>query len=191
MLRVLMAGLVGGVVLVVWSAVFAAVGPVGSGPSGGDGGVGGSALSRVLEQRFGDLRGYIPLGPAEARAGGQASALSVQQAGAAGAAVQSHAASLDPFAVVQGLGVACLAATLAALLMSLTGGKQKAFADRVMVAVLLGVFAACAMLLPGGRWAEFSLAEATPLVGEVVVGWLLAGMVIAVMLRPQQRRARA
>ncbi len=188
MLRVLMAGLVGGVVLVVWSAVFAAVGPVGSGPSGG---VGGSALAGVLEQRLGDLRGYIPLGPAEAGAAEQGDFSAVKQAAAPGAAAQNHAASLDPFAVVQGLGVACLAATLAALLMSLTGGKQKAFADRVMVAVLLGVFAACAMLLPGGRWAEFSLAEATPLVGEVVVGWLLAGMVIAVMLRPQQRRARA
>ncbi len=189
MFRVLTAGLVGGMVLVVWSAVFAAVGPAGSGPGGG--GVGGSALSRVLEQRFGDLRSYIPLGPAEARAGGQAGAANAEQAGASGATAQHHAASLDPLAVVQGLGVACLAATFAALLMSQTGGKQKAFADRVMVAVLLGVFAACAMLLPGGRWAEFSLAEATPLVGEVVVGWLLAGMVIAVMLRPQLRKARA
>lgn len=186
MLRVLLAGLVGGVVLVVWSAVFAVLGPVDSATSGR-----GSVLGEVLEQRFGDLRGYIPLGPAEAGAAEQSGPSSTEHAGSPGSAAQGHTASLDPLAVVQGIGVACLGAALAAFLMSLTGGKQKAFADRVMVAVVLGVFAACAMLLPGGRWAEFSLAGAAPILGEVVVGWLLAGMVIAVMLRPQSRRARA
>lgn len=178
MVRVLMAGIVGGVVLVLWGAVFAAVGPT-DGRAGPQ-----SALASVVQQHAGELREFIPLGPSEAHAAepaqaGQAPRPEVMQA------------SLDPFAVVQGLGVACAAATLAAFLMSMASGKNKAFAERVVVAVLLGVFASCAMLIPAGRWAEFSMQQAAPLVGEAVVGWLLAGMVMAVVLRPQPRKARA
>lgn len=179
MLRVLMAGLVGGMVLVVWSAVFAAVGPVRGGLNQQ------SALASVMHDRFGDLRDYIPLGPASARAASEA------PAAASNARVSAAGASIDMREASMGLAVACIAATIAALLMSWTGGKQRAFADRVVVAVLLGVFASGAMLIPAGQWAEFSLAEAAPVVGEVLVGWLLAGMVIAVVIRPRPRKARA
>lgn len=179
MLRVLMAGVVGGMVLVVWSAVFAAVGPVRGGS------VQQSALAGVMHDRFGDLREYIPLGPASAMAASEA------PSGASSGAAPASIASIDVREASMGLAVACIAATIAALLMSWTGGKQRAFADRVVVAVLLGVFASGAMLVPGGGWAEFSLAQAAPLVGEVLVGWLLAGMVIAVVIRPRPRKARA
>lgn len=178
--RVLMAGVVGGMMLVIWSAVFTAFGPERTSARQD------SALASVLHERLGDLREYIPLGPAEANAA------SVTRANMSRVETRPVAsASLDPMAVAQGMGVACIAATFAALLMSSAGGRQKAFADRVVVAVLLGVFASGAMLVAGGRWAEFSFAAAAPLVGEVVVGWLFAGMVIAVVLRPQPRRARA
>lgn len=176
MLRVLMAGMVGGVVLVVWSAVFAAVGPVRDAPGQR------SALAGVMQERFGDLRDFIPLGPASATAATDAPAEQPVPRPATAASIDVREASM-------GLAVACLAATVAALLMSWTGGKQRAFADRVVVAVLLGVFASGAMLLPAGRWAEFSLGEAAPVVGEVLVGWLLAGMVIAVVIRPRKARA--
>lgn len=181
MLRVVMAGLVGGVVLMAWSAVFAAVGPMRSGAAPD------SALASVIHEQFGDLRGAVPLlGPA------QASAASVPQAERAQATGPALAAApLDPVAMAQGMGVACLAGVFAAMLMARAGGKSAAFAERVVVAVLLGVFASGAMLVAGGRWAEFSPASAAPLIGEVVVGWLLAGMVIAVMLRPVPRRAKA
>ncbi|MFG0241255.1 MAG: hypothetical protein ACF8R9_00580 [Phycisphaerales bacterium JB054] len=177
MLRVLMAGVVGGMVLVVWSAVFAAVGPVRGGSSQQ------SALASVMHDRFGGLRDYIPLGPASAMASSEA------PAGASSAPAAAPGASIDLREASMGLAVACVAATIAALLMSWTGGKQRAFADRVVVAALLGVFASGAMLVPAGRWAEFSLAEAAPVVGEVLVGWLLAGMVIAVVIRPRKARA--
>lgn len=179
MLRVLMAGVVGGLVLVAWSAVFAAVGPVRGGASQP------SVMAGVMHERFGNLRDYIPLGPASAVAASES------PADAPGARASSAVASIDLREASMGLAAACIAATIAALLMSSTGGKQRAFADRVVVAVLLGVFASGAMLVPAGRWAEFSLAEAAPVVGEVMVGWLLAGMVIAVVIRPRPRKARA
>lgn len=183
MLRVLMAGGIGGIVLVVWSAVFTALGPVPSASSRQ------SVLAGAMHERFGDLRQYIPLGPAGAMAAGETPDLSGVQASPA-AHPAPGTTPLDIRAAVLGVVVACIAATFAAMLMSWTGGKQRAFADRLVVAVLLGAFASGAMLVPGGRWAEFSLGEAAPLVGEMMVGWLLAGMVIAVMVRPRPRKAR-
>jgi hypothetical protein len=171
MLRTLMAGMVGGVVLVAWSALFSALGPVGARPQGA-----AQATAALGDSVAGLVRG-LPFGPAEA------------SAAEPGRAASSSGAGLDLAAAAQGLGVACLAATFAAMLMA-TLGSKRSFAERLVVAVLLGCFAGAAMLVPGGGWAEFSLAESAPLIGETLVGWLLAGMVIAVAITPRGAKAR-
>ncbi|VAX40794.1 hypothetical protein MNBD_PLANCTO03-2153, partial [hydrothermal vent metagenome] len=50
-----------------------------------------------------------------------------------------------------------------------------------------------AMLVPAGGWADFSFARSAPLLGEVLIGWLLAGLVIAVILggKPIRKKVKA
>ncbi len=91
----------------------------------------------------------------------------------------------------RGLIVACAASLFAAVLISLYGGARRSFAERVLFAVLLGAFAGSAMMVPAGGWANFSFARSAPLLGEVLVGWLLAGLVIAVILGAKPRRVKA
>lgn len=174
MLRVLSAGLVGGVVLVIWSTLFSVLGPAKS-PDPEQ--VHASTVAQSLGEMFAEVGRRMPFGPAEARA-----------ADGAGSAAGAEGGSFDLAGVARGLGVACAAGVFAAALMSLYGGERRSFAERVLFAVLLGAFAGCAMMVPQGGWTDFSLSRSAPLLGEVLIGWLLAGMVIAVMLNPSKRR---
>jgi len=184
MFRVLGAGVVGGFVLVAWSTLFGVLGPVVSQGSWGSDGVNASAVAESVGDQLAEFGRRLPFGPSEARA---ASAASVEPVADA-----SSAAPIDVTAMVRGLGVACAAGIFAAVLMSLYGGKRRSFAERVLFAVLLGAFAGSAMLLPAGGWADFSLSRSAPLLGEVLVGWLLAGLVIAVILggKPLRKKAK-
>lgn len=179
MLRVLSAGLVGGVVLVIWSTLFSVLGPAKS-PDPEQ--VHASTVAQSLGEMFAELGRRMPFGPAEARAGSGATE---------GSATGADSESFDLSGVARGLGVACAAGVFAAALMSLYGGERRSFAERVLFAVLLGAFAGSAMMVPDGGWTDFSLSRSAPLLGEVLIGWLLAGMVIAVMLNPSPRRSRA
>lgn len=178
MLRVLSAGMVGGVVLVLWSTLFSALGPA----KAPDPDLArASSVAQTLGERFAEFSRRLPFGPAQASA-------APPEPATPGAA---QLAPIDPAALARGLGVACAAATFAAALMSLYAGARRSFAERVLIAVLLGAFAGSAMMVPDGGWTDFSLSRSAPLLGEVLIGWLLAGMVIAVMLSPNPRRARA
>ncbi len=175
MLRVLSAGLVGGVVLVIWSTLFSVLGPAKS-PDPEQ--VHASTVAQSLGEMFAEVGRRMPFGPAEAKAGD-------------GSAPGAEGGSFDLSGVARGLGVACAAGVFAAMLMSLYGGERRSFAERVLFAVLLGAFAGSAMMVPDGGWTDFSLSRSAPLLGEVLIGWLLAGMVIAVMLNPNTKRRRA
>jgi len=174
MLRVLFAGLFGGVVLVVWSTLFSVLGPARS-PDPEQ--VHASTVAQSLGGMFAEIGRRLPFGPAEA--------------GAATGPAPEADGSFDLAGVARGLGVACAAGVAAAVLMSLYGGSRRSFAERVLFAVVLGAFAGCAMMVPAGKWTNFSLSASAPLLGEVLIGWLLAGMVIAVMLNPGRGRRPA
>lgn len=177
MLRVLASGLIGGVVLVVWSVVFSLLGPARSErPDRAD----ASAAVAAMGDAFSDLVRHLPVGPAEASA-----------STGRGEAAEAEREGLELAGIARGLGVACASGVFAAVLMSVSGAGRRSFAERVMFAVLLGAFAACAMMVPDGGWLSFSLSRATPVWGEVLIGWLLAGMVIAVMLSPRPPQVKA
>ncbi len=181
MLRVLSAGLVGGLVLMIWSIAFSALGPPESQSPQSSA---SAATIAALRSRVESTGLRIPLGPAAAfAASGERPETTPQPA--------SAQLSLDWVQLAKTLGAACGAATVAALLMSWFGGHRRPFAERVFFAVLLGAFAGLAMTVPAGRWAEFSMHRATMLLGEVLVGWTLAGMVIAIMLNPRPRKVKA
>lgn len=176
MLRVLATGMLGGVVLVLWSTLFSVLGPARSLDADQ---ASASGVARALGEGVSDFVHRLPLGPAEARA----------STGEPGGAARAVPADLP--GVARGLGVACVSGVLAAALMSLSGAARRSFAERVLFAVLLGSFAGCAMMVPDGGWTDFSLSRAAPLLGEVLIGWLLAGMVIAVLLTPRAPRVKA
>lgn len=143
-------------------------------------------MAQSLGDRLSEFGSRLPFGPTEAKAAGVGASLSVVS--------DTSAAPIDVGAMARGLGVACAAGIFAAMLMSLYGGGRRSFAERVLFAVLLGAFAGSAMLVPAGGWADFSLARSAPLLGEVLVGWLLAGLVIAVILgakKPRRAKAKA
>lgn len=174
MQRVLTAGVIGGSVLLGWSVLFHTFGPV------EPGGLSASQFAGALRASLAQAGVPIPFGPSEAGAAG------------VDAPAMVAVAPLPFIELLKGLAVACAAATAAAMLMAWAGGDRKPFVERVIFAVLLGAFASTAMLVPGGGWSEFSVANAAPLVAEALVGWLLVGMVIAVALSPKPRaRARA
>jgi hypothetical protein len=180
MLRVLVAGLMGGVVLVVWSTLFSVLGPAESRRADL---AHASSVAQSLGHRVAEFGHGLSLGPSAAMAG---------RADSGSASVdESAAGSFDGAAIARGLGVACTAGVFAAVLMSLYGGNRRSFAERVLFAVLLGGFAGSSMMVPAGGWTDFSLSRSAPLLGEVLIGWLLAGMVIAVMLNPNPRRRLA
>jgi hypothetical protein len=179
MLRVFGAGLVGGLVLMIWSVVFSAVGPADGPPPPS---ASAAATIDALRASVADTRIELPFGPSRAAAAEERPETTQRIAGPM---------SLDMKALAQSLAVACGAATIAALLMAWFGGERRPFAERVFFAVLLGAFAGLAMNIPAGGWTEFSVARTTAYLGEVLVGWTLAGMVIAVMLNAKPRKAKA
>lgn len=177
MLRVLASGMFGGVVLVIWSGVFSLLVPARASDTDFSH---ASTVARAMAGAFEELGARLPVGPATARA---ATHRDAAESGAGG--------GFEFSGVARGLGVACASGVFAAALMSLYGGRRRSFAERVLFAVLLGAFAGCAMMVPAGGWTDFSLARSAPLLGEVLIGWLLAGMVIAVMMSPGPRRVKA
>jgi hypothetical protein len=181
MVRLIGAGLVGGLVLMVWSVVFSAVGPA-NGPAPTSARAAASIESLRAHASETGLR--LPFGPAAASAAPERP--ETIQAAPPRSAPPFHFPSL-----AKNLGLACAAAMVAALLMAWFGGPRRPFAERVLFGVLLGAFAGLGMTIPGGGWAEFSTHRTAMTLGEVLVGWTLAAMVIAVMLNPKPKKVKA
>jgi hypothetical protein len=90
---------------------------------------------------------------------------------------------LQPF--IGGFILAFLMATLAAYLLSLAGAKMAGYSQRVVFVTLLGVFAALASHITAWNWMFFPTAYSLVMAADVVISWLLAGLVIAWRMKPE------
>lgn len=81
---------------------------------------------------------------------------------------------------IQALGC-ILGAIIAACIAAQFAGRGR----RILAVTLLGVFAWLAFLLPYWNWYRFPTGFAVAGLIEAVVGWLLAGIAIALLLRPR------
>lgn len=177
MVRLLGAGLVGGLVLMFWSALFTLVGPADNSPAAAR----ANATITHYRTQLQQVSVPLPFAPSAAHAA---------PAQAQPTRAPAGPPPLDPVILAKSLAIACAAATFAAMLMAWFGARRP-FAERVLFAVLLGAFAGLAASIPAGGWSEFAVHRSALYLGEVLVGWTLAGMVIAVMLNPKQKKAKA
>ena len=89
-----------------------------------------------------------------------------------------------PRQFLAGLALNVAAATLAAGLLALTGGQLVRYRHRVGFVAALGVFATLVSHLASWNWGLFPADYTLAMVQDHVVGWLLAGCVIAWKLKP-------
>lgn len=82
-----------------------------------------------------------------------------------------------------GLAIDFLAALIAAYLVSLCDGCRH-YLPRVGVVALLGVFAALVTHVAYWNWMAFPLDHTIAMTVDVVIGWILAGLVVAAIVRP-------
>lgn len=91
---------------------------------------------------------------------------------------------MSPAQLLREFGTGVLAALIAAILLSQTGGG---FLARVVFVTLLGLFSWVTISLPYWNWyrfpQDFTLAEGI----DQVAGWFLAGLVLAIVVRPGRR----
>jgi hypothetical protein len=85
-----------------------------------------------------------------------------------------------------GIEVAC--GLIAALLLSMAAGALPNFAARVMFVALLGLFASMSIDAPYWNWYGFPTAYFRAQLIDEVVGWGLVGVVLAIMIRRPKRR---
>jgi hypothetical protein len=88
-----------------------------------------------------------------------------------------------------GLLIDFLAALLAAYIVSLSD-RCRHYLPRVGVVALLGVFAALVTHLAYWNWMTFPLDHTIAMAIDVVIGWIVAGLVIAAIVRPGRQDAR-
>lgn len=94
----------------------------------------------------------------------------------------------DPFApatFARGFLLLLIAATLAAYLLSLAAPSLPAYGQRVLFVALLGVFSAVVSRFEDWNWLLFPTDYTLVMAMDLVVGWLLAGLVIGWQIRPE------
>lgn len=183
--RVLMAGLLGGVVVFIWSTLSWMLLPwhFTSLQHFGD----ERAVAQVLTNNVAHSGIYVlpnphRSAPQAGQGGGKSESAplpsatplvfaSVRLPGDAPSMAQAFSGSL----AIQVLG-----ALLAAWLLSLTRGLR--YAQRVLFVTLAGVFAAVVGCLPYWNWWGFSTDYTLVSVADIVIGWFFAGLAIAKLL---------
>lgn len=184
-MRIVMAGLIGGLVFFVWGAI--AHMALGLGDRGMHYGTTSDATLAALRADLVTPGIHVLPSPPEAQMG---------DAEAMAAFAKDHAGSGYAFVVYQPAGnpglsdmgpnlgkqwvTDTLAALLAAWLLSLVPGG---FAQRVAVAGALGMFATVAQLVPFWNWYQFPLDFVLGNLVKHTLGWALAGAAMAWWLR--------
>jgi hypothetical protein len=93
---------------------------------------------------------------------------------------------MDPGVMVRGLLLEILNALLVALLLSQALPALPGYGQRVIFVVLCGLFAATVTHLTYWNWMAFPLNYSLVMVLDVVVAWLLGGLVIAKIIQPKK-----
>jgi hypothetical protein len=84
---------------------------------------------------------------------------------------------------VTGLIIDILAALLAAWILSRSTALGSSYIARVTFCGLLGIFISLGSFLPGWNWMGYALDYTTAMVADALLGWLIAGLVIASLVK--------
>ncbi len=93
---------------------------------------------------------------------------------------------MDPRVFIRGLLLEILNALLVALLLSQALPALPGYGQRVTFVVLCGIFAGIVAHLSYWNWMAFPLNYSLVMVLDVVVAWLLGGLVIAKIIQPKK-----
>jgi len=97
----------------------------------------------------------------------------------------------DPFSpnqFISGFLINVIASFIVVLLLSST--RIQVYYQRVLFVALLGVFAGTTSYLVDGIWYGYPLAYTLTMIGDVIIGWLLAGLFFAKVIKPDQVYAK-
>ena len=187
-MRLIMGALLGGFVLFMWGAVSHMMLPIGTmGMKLGSGD--DSAVASAMQQRFTQGEGvYITPGFDKAQQGDEAAMTAWAEKAKAGpyALVMYHpdGVASDPTMMRQlpiEFATNFFCALLASILIAAIGGS---YLRRVGMITLLGVFAGVAVLVPLWNWYYFPFDFVLGGLLCHALGWLLAGLVIAKVVKP-------
>lgn len=193
MSRIILAGLVGAVIYFVWGLAAWMVLPVHSNSIGGlpD----QDAIATALQGQ--DLQtGVFVIPWSDVASDWQDPASEFVQKHQAGplATIYYTPVGSEPMPasmMVGGFVIDLLAALLAACLLSATLASQPSYVRRVGFVVGLGMIVALVAHAGYWNWMRFPLDYTVAFVVDVVVGWALAGLAIAAIMRPQPRAETA
>lgn len=189
-MRIVTAGLIGGLVMFLWGVVAHMVLPL------GDVGmrlpVAENAVLAALPQGLGDQPGVylLPsLDPAKIDDPTVVKAYSAKSIASPYAFVIYQPHGTDPMAMGPQIGVQWGTDTLAALALAFVMGLAGlSFGRRLGIAAAAAVFSWLSLLLPYWNWYRFPLDFTLAALLEQVVGWLLAGTAIAWWIGRQERK---
>ena len=91
--------------------------------------------------------------------------------------------------LVGGFLIDLVAACIAAFVLSLTMGRYRDYLARVGIVALLGVFSATTCHISYWNWMWFPIDHTLAMFVDVVVAWILAGLLIAALIRPSANPA--
>jgi hypothetical protein len=91
---------------------------------------------------------------------------------------------MTPTVLVTGFVIDFIAASFAAFILWLSLGRCQDYLARVGLVALLGVFAATVCHLSYWNWMRFPLDHTLAMFVDVVVSWILAGLIIGALIRP-------
>lgn len=189
-MRIVTAGLIGGLVMFVWGVVAHMVLPLGE--IGMRLPVAESRVLDTLPQALGEQPGVFllpSLDPAKMGDPGAVKAYSAKSLSSPYAFVVYQPNGVDMMAMGPQIGVQWVSDTLAALVLAFVMGLAGlGFGRRLALAVAGAVFSWLSLLVPYWNWYRFPLDFTVAALVEQAVGWLLAGAVIAWWLGRQERK---
>ncbi len=92
----------------------------------------------------------------------------------------------DPTPFINGFILAFVTASLAAYLLSLVMGSFAGFSQRLTFVVLIGLFAALVSHVSAWNWMLFPTNYTVVMALDLIIGWALAGAVIAWIIKPEE-----
>lgn len=183
-MRVIAAGLLGGVIMFVWSFISHAILPFH-----------GEALNTLpgeqmaLDAQFAALQAGIYHYPGLPEDGSWEQALERMRAGPAITFMVVHPSGREPFPMrnfVIGFASQCVAAFVAALLLACAVDRLRGYRQRVLFVVGVGVFAIFGHYIQAATWWGYTTEFFVLDVIDMIVAPLLSGLAIAALVTPRR-----